>query len=294
MSQHEWQHYLAQSYLKGFSPYFTSPDATSKQRMKVWCYDKKKRTIELLNVDKVARVPRWYSKKTGSQTYDNGLEEAFAEFEQHYPVLLKKMRHWIELANRQGSALSIGESFDAEMTNVEKAYLCSYLALHVLRVPKTFGMIREMAKERFAADPALEAAYTAMTGSPEPGNAALHGFLNFSRKMVPKVIALLMNKNLTVTYWTPRQLDVLTGDQPVLRGNRLERVIFPIFHRAWIDFHGQGSAIRLRRLNVEAAVRAVNINICGIAEKQVFGASEKTIAHAADSLKLEYTIKRSE
>src|SRR5208337_917129 len=158
MSSHQWNHYLAQSYLKGFSPYYYQPDATAKQKMKVWCFDKEKKTITMLNADKVARNPRWYSLKTGNQTYDNAVEKDFGTFEQYYVGLIGKIRGWIDLANRQSSGLDLDKPFDATLTETEKAYFASYLALHILRVPSFFGNLRKMAKTKAAADQQIVAA----------------------------------------------------------------------------------------------------------------------------------------
>jgi hypothetical protein len=289
MPSHQWNHFLAQSYLKGFSPYYYQEDATRTQKMKVWCFDKGKKTIELVNVDKVARKSRWYSLKTGEQSYKNDLEESFAVFEHPYRSLIAKIRSWIDFVNHQ-AALDLDQPLAKILTDIERAYLASYIVLHMMRVPSAYGKIREMAKNQTEKDPRFDKAFEESYGSGDFGNAAVIGFLNSAKKLAPRVISTLLEKNIDICFSVTRKLDVLTGDQPVLRDNNLQRVVFPLFQRAWVDLHGYGKAIRINKIKDETFIHSLNVNVCGIAQEQVFGSNKDTIVKAADHLHLEYRV----
>jgi hypothetical protein len=258
--------------------------------MKVWCFDKETKTIELRNVDKVARNPRWYSLKTDKQTYDNEVEETFGIFEQYDVRLIGKVRGWIDLANRQSVGLDSDKPFDATLTEAEKAYLASYIALHILRVPTSFGRIRDMAEKRAATDAGLVAAFRDAYGSGDFGNLALVGFLEASRNLVPGFIESLLKKNLTIHFSGTRLLDLLTGDQPVIRSENAKIVLFPIFQRAFLHFEGVGERIQMRKEFDERLASFLNISICKAAEKQVFGCNPETLVKFARQLGLEHKV----
>ena len=227
MSSHQWNHFMAQSYLKGFSPYYFDEKASKSQKMKVWFYSKNTKVLKLVSVDKVGRRPRWYSWRTGKQSYNNEIEEGFSPFEGRYISVIEKLKRDIEEVNKAGSVIGTGKPYQLHIEPEDIAYLASYMCLHVVRIPSFFEKLREMAKERQKEFDEKGLGDISGHGMPGFENTALLGFAVSGPKVNEKVVKILMNKNVNILFGATRRYRLMSCDNPVLRKDNFEALLTP-------------------------------------------------------------------
>ena len=98
MAEHKIQHFLARSYLKGFSA------GTIQGQHQVWILDKSTQEIRLGAVDTSAAFSFYYSKELPDGSHDNSVEESFIDLEKQFVRILDVLRKNIEAANMNGVA----------------------------------------------------------------------------------------------------------------------------------------------------------------------------------------------
>ena len=246
--------------------------------------------MELKKVDKVARRPRWFSYKTGDQTYENSVEEQFAEFESSFTGVLSGIRSDIAVLSRRGTALATSSDVVRGLPRAAREYLASYIVLHIARVPSSYETILEMAAQEHERSPELVEVLRKRFGVEHVGNTALWGFMHTVAKLAPFGIGQLMGMNVRVMYSARRRWDIITCDQPVLRGEHLEDVMFPLYQRALIQFSGKGSSFEYRKIELQDLVETLNYQLCGIAVEEVFASSKETLIRALERVGLKYKL----
>jgi hypothetical protein len=292
MSSHQWNHFMAQSYLKGFSPYYFDEKALKNQKMKVWFYSKNTKVLKLASVDKVARRPRWYSWRIGKHSYDNEIEEGLSRFEGRYISLIRKLERDIEEVSKAGTVIGTLEPRQLHIEPEDIAYLASYMCLHVIRIPSFFEKLREMAKERQKEFDEKGLGDISSHGMPGFENTALLAFAVSGPKVNEKVVKILMNKNVSILFGATRRCRLMSCDNPVLRKDNFEIFIFPLYQRACIQFWGQGNILRYVPVRDAKVFEAINVNLCGVAKEEVYSGDLKGLTKILERLGLEYDLSK--
>jgi hypothetical protein len=283
---------MAQSYLKGFSPYYFDEKASKSQKMKVWFYSKNTKVLKLASVDKVARRPRWYSWRTGKQSYDNEIEEGLSTFEGRYISVLRKLERDIEEVNKAGNVIGTVEPHQLHIEPEDIAYLASYMCLHVVRIPSFFEKFREMAKERQKEFDQKGLGDISSHGMPCFENTALLGFAVSGLKVNEKIVKVLMNKNVKILFGATRKYRLMSCDNPVLRKDNLEAFIFPLYQRACIQFWGQGNIVIYVPVGDTKVFEAINTNMCRAAKEEVYSSDLKELTKILEKVGLEYDLAK--
>jgi hypothetical protein len=248
--------------------------------------------LKLASVDKVGRRPRWYSWRTGKQSYDNEIEEGLSTFEGRYISVIRKLKRDTEEVNRAGTVIGTVEPHQLHIEPEDIAYLASYMCLHVVRIPSFFEKLREMAKERQKEFDEKGLGDISGHGMPSFENTALLGFAVSGPKVNEKVVKILMNKNVNILFGATIRYRFMSCDSPVLRKDNFEAFIFPLYQRACIQFWGQGSIVRYVPVRDTKVFEAINANMCRAAKEEVYSGDLKELTRILERVGLEYDLAK--
>ncbi len=262
MADHKKQHYLAISYLKGFSA------GTIKGQHQIWVLDKPNNEIHLSAIDNAAAFSYYYSRIETDGSYDNSIEEQFSVLESQFMQFMEKVRLNIAAANTAG--IAPGFTFE------DRDVLCRYIFLHFLRVPKSMDWIRQSSEKHHKR---MEEMGLLQFGETVIQNTVMKSFAYINKQLIHRVIQILSFKNMAIEFGVRKSASVFTCDNPVIRYNphgangiihEDTQVLFPLYSRAYIRMQGLGNKLMVAKHHDLSIIDEINQAILLSAEKEVY------------------------
>ena len=257
MAENKRQHYLAQSYLRGF--------ADQKQDDAIWQYRKSTNGIRLKGIGNVAEQSYYYSFEDAEGSFNPALERWFATVESWWPSLLKKIHSNLEMVNTGNRALRITEK--------DRVRLLQFLLIHYLRVPKTMDWMKAYVQERHPRRNQLT--------SRDVRNLRIEGLTSSHNDMVEPWVTFLISRNLSIEA-TPAGSGVtlFTSDNPVISTGGIAfdstHLLFPVSRRAFIRLAGprtMADAVTVKVHHDLAFVHDFNQRIVSCATDEVYASN---------------------
>ena len=227
MAEYGRQHYLAQSYLKGF--------ADRARKDAIWQYCKSTNDIRLKGIRNVARGRHLYSIEDPSGGFDHTTEQWFGRIESWWPSLLKKIHSNVEAMNVNSKPLRITED--------DRVKILQYMLIHFLRVPKYMNWMRRYVEENHPQRNHL--------APDEAHNLRVHGLRHTYNSIVKDWVEILNSRELSIEV-SPAgsEVTLFTCDNPVIIFNPqgddgivydATHVLFPMDRRRFIRWEGSGT-----------------------------------------------------
>lgn len=282
MSQHKLQHFLARSYLKGFSA------GTICGQHQVWILDKETGVIRLGAVDKTAARSYYYSLVLPDGSYDHSVEEHFALIESDFVELISRVRANIEavFVRQEGLGLALED----------RATLCRYIYAHYIRVPRNMDWIRESSQKHLDK---MKSMGLLQYGEKLLQNYVMKVYSHLEAKTADKAVSVLFGKNVAIEFGVRRRASYFTCDNPVFRYNPLgpdgiihtdTRVYFPLYYRGCARLEGRGNELRLEKHHDLSRVDDVNQAIITNATREIYASDCDRLQAAAALAGIKVTV----
>ena len=190
------QHYLGQSYLKGF--------ADRQQKDATWQFRKLTNEIRLRGIHKVAQAPYYYSTEDQSGNRDHSIERWFGTIESWWPSLLEKISSNLESVSVRNKPLRISDQ--------DRVRILQYMLIHLLRVPRYMGWMRRYVQEYHPRRRSLT--------EREIRNLRVIGLEHTHGSMVKQWVEFLDARELTIeAVPAGSRVSLFTCDNPVIVSN---------------------------------------------------------------------------
>ncbi len=224
MARNKRQHYLGQSYLKGF--------ADRQRKDAIWQFRGSTNEIRLRGIHKVAQIPYYYSTEDQSGNLDHSIECWFATIESWYPSLLEKISSNLKSVSAPTKALRI--------SNQDRVRILQYMLIHLLRVPRYMEWMRRYVQEHHPRRSNLT--------EREIRNLRVIGLEHTHDFMVKQWVEFLDARGLTIeAVPAGSRVSLFTCDNPVIVSNPdgtdgiaydTTHVLFPVSRRLFIRWAG--------------------------------------------------------
>jgi hypothetical protein len=286
MADHKIQHFLARSYLKGFSA------GTIHGQHQIWILDKSTKEIHLGAIDKSAAFSFYYSIELPNGSRDNSVEESFSDLEKKFVEVVETLRKNIE-------ATGIGRIVPTP-TMEDRVTLCRYIFLHFVRIPANVEWIRQRSEkhlERMKQMGLLD------FGESNLQNYKMKAFSYINDRVSDKAIGILSSKNVSIEWGVRRFASVFTCDNPVFRYNPVgangityeeTNIFFPLYYRAYARLQGTGDQLRLEKHHDLTPIDEINQAVIYNASTEVYANDAERLQAAAKRAGISATIKRPE
>lgn len=283
MPQHKLQHFLARSYLRGFSA------GTICGQHQVWILDKQTGVIRLGAVDKTAARSYYYSLVLPDGSYDHSIEEHFGRIESDFVDLVSRVKANIEavFARQEGLGLTLAD----------RATPSRYIFAHYLRVPRNMDWIRESSQKHLDR---MKAMGLLQYGEKLLQNHVIKAYSHLEGTTADKAVSVLFGKNVAIEFGVRRRTCFFTCDNPVFRYNPRgpdgiihpdTRLYFPLYCRACARLEGCGNELRLEKHHDPSRVDGVNDAIITSATKEIYANDRDRLRAAAERAGIEVTVR---
>lgn len=282
MAEHKKQHYLAQSYLKGFSA------GTYKGVPQIWYTNNKTRELKLSSIKNTAHRSYYYSKQVNEKKYDHQLEKDFSQIERKYPITLKKIKSAITAINLNNKL--------PKFTHDDHELLCLYIAINMSRIPRFMDWAKTEAEKHNIKMNKLGFAESLASSSQ---NLSIDALIYFYKNSLPKIIEILKRKNMTIHYIISRKYSFITSDNPVFvyrpegpNGiiHNDSNIFFPLNSSSVLKLHGQGTQLKFEKIYEQEFIEIINWNVMNNATHEAYGNDPERIILNLDH---SWTIKRN-
>ena len=224
MARNKRQHYLGQSYLKGF--------ADRQRRDAIWQFRKSTNEIRLRGIHNVAQIPYYYSTEDPSGNRDHSIERWFATIESWWPSLLEKISSNRESVSVRNKALRVSDQ--------DRVRILQFVLIHLLRVPRNMENMRRYVEENHPRRSNLSGR--------EVRNLRVKGLEHTHDFMVKQWVEFLDARELTIeAVPAGSRVSLFTCDNPVIVSNPdgadgiaydTTHVLFPVSRRLFIRWAG--------------------------------------------------------
>ena len=224
MAEHTRQHYLSQSYLRGF--------ADRGREAAIWQYCKSTNQIRLKGIHKIAQRRNFYSIENQSGHYDHTLERWFGTIESWWPSVFRKIGSNLEAVNVRAKPVRITED--------DRVKLLQYMLIHFLRVPKNMDLMGQYVEEHVPRNSDITARGAR--------NVRVYGLENTYDSVVEQWVELLKSRELTIEATVAGSgVTLFTCDNPVIIHNPqgpdgitydTTHVLFPVSRRSFVRWAG--------------------------------------------------------
>ena len=282
MPDHKVQHFLARSYLRGFTA------GLIKGQPQIWILDKQTKEIRLGSPNKSAAFSYYYSSQLPDGSYDNSIEESFSKLENDFLGVVERARANVEASNLGG--------FAPAPTLKDRIVLCRYIYLHFLRVPQNMEWIRSGSSrhlERMDQMGLLE------FGESNLQNYVMKAFTHIDSKVSGKAVEILSSKNVAIEYAVRRRASVFTCDNPVFRYNPRgaegivyedTNIFFPLYYRAYVRLQGSGNQLGIMKHHDISLIDDLNRALIRNATREIFANDSERLKAAAEAEGIEAVI----
>jgi hypothetical protein len=273
MAEHKVQHFLARSYLKGFSA------GRIGDQHQIWILDKETKEIRLGAVEKTAAFSYYYSTLLPDGSYDHSVEEHFSGIEHDFLQVVDRVKKNIEAANLGGVAPA--------PTLDDRTILCKYIFVHFLRVPKNMEWIEDSSRKHLER---MESMGLLQYGENVLQNYMMKAFSHIEKQSSARAVSVLFSKNVAVEFAVRRRASVFTCDNPVFRYNPRgadgiihedTSVFFPLYYRACARLQGHGNQLRLEKHHDLSLIDDINQGLIWNAIREVYANDCERLRDAA-------------
>lgn len=224
MARNKRQHYLGQSYLKGF--------ADRQRKDAIWQFRKTTNEIRLRGIHKVAQIPYYYSTEDQSGNRDHSIERWFATVESWWPSLIEKI-------NSNSRRYPSGTK-RMRISDQDRVRILQFMLIHLLRVPRYMEWMRRYVQEYHPRRSNLT--------EREIRNLRVMGLEHTHDSMVKQWVGFLDPRELTIeAVPAGSRVSLFTCDNPVIVSNPdgadgiaydTTHVLFPVSRRLFIRWAG--------------------------------------------------------
>lgn len=262
MAKYKNQHFLARSYLKGFSA------GEINGKPVIWVADLEKKIIKIRSIEKTASRSYLYSFLNENGKYDHRIELAFSKLEQLYPDLIRRIKPSIE-------SYILGKPLSRIIPKDQKV-LCEYLYMNMCRIPKSMDW---MIEESVGHNERMSQKGFKDTIESRPSNLAVLGLYDIWSKR-EKAVQNFMGKNTKISFPVRKSSILITCDNPVLQqrdsgGTGIiyddARIMFPLYSRAFLTLFGLGNELALEKIHDLSMIDRFNKLISANAVKEIYG-----------------------
>ena len=261
MASHRDQHYLAQSYLRGF--------ADRKRKDAIWQYRKSTDVIRLKGISNVAKRRYLYSTQDQSGRFDHFTEHVLGQVEAQFPTIVKKAMASIRARNLNNQPTGF--------TDQDRTLLFQYIFLQCLRIPDVMGWFRAYVTEHHPRRTELD--------DREVHNLMVEALRYTHDDNISNAIQSLRTKGISIECPPAgSRASVFTCDKPVLMHDPdgsagLARattvVLFPLSRRVFLRLAGRRPASRdhsheLRVHHDRAIINDFNRSVIQNATEEVY------------------------
>ena len=235
-AEHLRQHFLTESYLKGFVD-------RDYEGFVIWQYRKSKGEIRPLFTKEAATGEYLYSiVQSVIQSDSHYLEKQFAEVEKHLTPFARKVLQYIE-------AFNLGVEPRYPFTPADRIHIIEFFVVHMIRVPSVRDWIGEKAEQHHEQ---MRAKDLLRFGETRSHNTGVQAMAWIYGDMRIQAVDFLRSRNAMIEYSVRAKNTVFTCDNPVIRlppgagmAHETTEVLFPLNRRSFIRFHGRGNELAL-------------------------------------------------
>ncbi|MFH1852477.1 MAG: DUF4238 domain-containing protein [Candidatus Neomarinimicrobiota bacterium] len=273
------QHYVARSYLKGFSKEYLKPMRNqNNNEFYLWYYDIERNEYRKQHIKEVAQQRYFYSWITENGTRNYSLEEHLSEIEcAIYPLIcdINTVSTGLQSRKQKTGQVTISQN--------ERDWLIEYIRIMMVRVPSTINTIRDSLIDELSA----------FTQENVNSSSELikHDSLMVAFEMGTKdnkFLDILRERELWVFYPADQQTSFITTDRPVTRFNKLNpdgiiydntEIYIPLTQNCLLMVTGvekNKNLLRFTSINDRSLIRRMNRYLASFATKIVIG-RDKTL-----------------
>lgn len=242
MAEFKNQHYVPQSYLRGFIDLSFIPKNYSKDAL--WSINKSTNKIKLKGIINICSQNYFYSYYIDDHVFNHDIEHLLGKYETRFSELLEKCKE-------VRKAILSGIKFN-KIRNIEKSFISEYILFQYFRVPsfsfdyisKTIPGFHEMNKN----DGVIQTEEQVINDIKKYGFKSMFNYESESFIDLKKII---LSKNMVVSIIPDDfEMDFITTDAPVLISNPTgpnallsinTEITLPITNKFAISFVGNKS-----------------------------------------------------
>lgn len=280
MARNKRQHYLGQSYLRGF--------ADRQRKDAIWQFRKSTNEIRLRGIHKVAQIPYYYSTEDQSGNRDHSIERWFATIESWWPSLIEKI-------NSNSSRYPSGTR-RMRISDQDRVRILQFMLIHLLRVPRYMEWMRRYVQEYHPRRSNLT--------ERETRNLRVMGLEHTHDFMVKQWIGFLDARELT-TEAVPAgsRISLFTCDNPVIISNPdgadgiaydTTHVLFPVSRRLFIRWAGPRTmqdAIMVKVHHDRELVDGLNRHLIMTATDEVYSSNPHHVNNVLSDMGVKPTLR---
>ena len=265
---YERQHYLTESYLKGFVD-------KSYEGFVVWQYRKSTGQIRQIYTKEAAVGEYLHSMiKSDIQPDDHDLEHQFSKVERFFVPLSRKVLEYIE-------AFNLGTIPSNSFTPRDRLNIIEFVIIHMIRVPSIRNWINlqvEQHHERMRAKGLLR------FGETRAHNIEVRALVQIYGEIRPPTKNLLHSRHTAIEFSVRARNSVFTCDNPVMQcppgagiAHNTTQVLFPLNRRSFIRFFGSGDELRLMERRGSERIDWFNKQVIESASDEVYASDAQQL-----------------
>jgi len=285
MAEHKIQHFLPQTYLKGFSKKEKSPIGDKIDVLNI--YDFKKQTLKGRQTNKIAWKPYYYSFKDENGELDHSMEKKFSELEDFTKRIFSIIDDDISkiIENKHSEIKKI--------MPIDKDLLITFVFMMLKRVPKQLEEIQNGLK-KIAID--IKEKYPeAIISDEEIKKRTILVMHELGLSNEFNILEKLKSKNILFAYIHNDKTSFLTTDNPVVFwrkegppgiGYDDTEIRFPINKRCLLVLHGIGEKIEITQFSNRKRIYEWNLYMAKYAKDLIIARDSDLVRAICKDLNL--------